>query len=766
MSKAAAAFILCLLPLGLDAAHASEGPALEVFAYRESGGVIAWDFSLLGMPAELSAGVVRFKPVQDGAKTLELPLTGKPAIENARLSLKTETPIGEAFADGFYTLELELRAGPNSSGAVRKELGMLVVKNTRRHLSFMPFDKKHSALPPELQAFTEADKQAQREAGEKLRKELLEAAKKGGTFKVPPGHYRFSFDPNNPEQAKGRKGAVIWIQDVQDFVLEAQGATFWFDSHKFTAIALDRCRNVTIRDLTVDYDPLPYVQGEILALEFPEPPAAAAPAQEEMEGEAEGAEEGEAEAPKPAARVVGKVRFRLDPGFESSTAAFKVPNPGFLRAQVFYGEEARGRVIKPNWVAGHSNHQPIKEVEPGVYETALRLRYDYPEPSGVAVGDSIVFCPRFTGNGFALEDCGGMRFERVTVHAAGQMVLRDMHAKDVNVYDRFRAVRRPNTRRLVCNVSDGLHFKPFGPGPKILGCTLETIMDDAIAMNMLNPHVVKVLSPTELVVAQRTGSTRLGVAPGMSVSFHARSGLHDRGRREVLAIDKCEEEGLKEREAAKKLHAWQPSLFYKLTLKEGVEAQENDMLAYPEEKRGQGFQIEDTYIYSNWGRGIIVSGANGVIRGNVLERSGRMRLGPMIGGSHGAFATDLLVENNRLIELKTYQGYMPIDLDAGTASAEGRTERVNARVTLRGNRVEGATYCGIHVADVAGLVLEGNFVTGANRTAHDPAKERIAYSGAELNHGIVVRNCSDTKLDGNRVEAGGPAQKSPLDVSE
>ena len=74
---------------------------------------------------------------------------------------------------------------------------------------------------------------------------------------IPPGVYRLA-----PAAGQG----VIWtLQGVRDTTIVADGVTL-IGTKLTRALHLDHCRNVTLQGLTVDYDPLPFTQGSVVAV--------------------------------------------------------------------------------------------------------------------------------------------------------------------------------------------------------------------------------------------------------------------------------------------------------------------------------------------------------------------------------------------------------------------------------------------------------------------------------------------------------------------
>ena len=115
------------------------------------------------------------------------------------------------------------------------------------------------AQTAETAAWDDATKAAQRDAARKLLADLKRAiGRKDARFVVPPGHYRF--------EAAARP--ELTISDVSNLEIAAAGATFWFESP--AGLKFNNCRNVTVRGLTLDYDPVPFSQGVIVAMNAPQ----------------------------------------------------------------------------------------------------------------------------------------------------------------------------------------------------------------------------------------------------------------------------------------------------------------------------------------------------------------------------------------------------------------------------------------------------------------------------------------------------------------
>ncbi len=83
-------------------------------------------------------------------------------------------------------------------------------------------------------------------------RELAAGSKK---IVIPPGRYR----------GKPRGGSHLLFQNLKDVQIIADGVELTCTA-TVQAVGFEHCTNVTLRGLTIDYDPLPFTQGKIVAL--------------------------------------------------------------------------------------------------------------------------------------------------------------------------------------------------------------------------------------------------------------------------------------------------------------------------------------------------------------------------------------------------------------------------------------------------------------------------------------------------------------------
>jgi hypothetical protein len=139
----------------------------------------------------------------------------------------------------------------------------------------LPSDTKFSFDAPAGPQFSEAEKEAQRERGNGVMPLVMRAFERGaGEVRIPPGDYRFGQERTvqaktfYPLHFEGLK------RDAENpFVIDATGATFWFDlddvqmppGHR--CVGFFDCRNIVLRGAIIDRGTRGCIEGRITAID-------------------------------------------------------------------------------------------------------------------------------------------------------------------------------------------------------------------------------------------------------------------------------------------------------------------------------------------------------------------------------------------------------------------------------------------------------------------------------------------------------------------
>lgn len=481
---------------------------------------------------------------------------------------------------------------------------------------------------------------------------------------IPPGRYRL----------KPQKGSHLWLQDLRDVEIVAEqvelvcGATI-------KAIGFDRCSNVTLRGLTIDYDPLPFCQARILAL---------------------GPEK-------------SWIEFELFEGYPVSELENKIeiydPATSGLRRVSHYG-----------W-------QDLTSTGPRRYRISKGPNYRYQEQVDTEiVGDWLVIDNRTkekaSTHAIELRGCSGMRLEDITLFASPcfGFLERDSTA---STYLRCRIDRRPPENdpvkraqpRLRSLNADAFHSKDAGKGPAIIGCTARYHGDDCVNIN----------GRYHYVTSSRGKQVRMAVLDqdhkikaGDPVSFLPYSGPRPPDavvvdmQPDPVPITEEEKTVLRKQhlDATIRNHLLEgKAAFYTLTLDREISLAPGSALCCPQ-RLGNGFVVKDCDFGPNRSRGILIKASDGEISGNRIHDSwmAAILLSPEFWWMEAGISSNVVIRNNSIKGCRE----TPIEIRARSGNRRLLPADAHRNISLLGNRFEDCAWPLIHVTSTTGLTMEGN----------------------------------------------------------
>jgi hypothetical protein len=356
----------------------------------------------------------------------------------------------------------------------------MAVDGTAVAWSVQIVDEPCTAFRPDLPIgpqFTNAQKAVQREKGAAILAQINALADgKTREFTVPGGDYRFSGGQTYPH-----------VQNLNDVVIDARGATFWFDPPLVQGLEFDDCRNVTVRGLTIDCDPLPFFQGQIVAID-------------------------------PATNTVTAM---LMPGYETTDQNGLLAATNGHRTVSYYrpdGSYVRNGIIGCTW-----SRRPNSNL------------VDITAPSpGVQVGDYLA-CVIRTGQELRSIGCGGMVYEDVNIYAGGGMAVLDSAGPGGTIYRRVRCTRRPGTNRLHAFGADGWHIAGDDKGAVLDRCEGAYFADDEVNLHGVFNQIVKKLAPDHYLLSSTYGRQIGTFSPGQTLNFWSYVELEPLGSAKVAS---------------------------------------------------------------------------------------------------------------------------------------------------------------------------------------------------------------------------------------
>lgn len=474
--------------------------------------------------------------------------------------------------------------------------------------------------PVEVAQWNDSVKQQQREAGTALMKKLNDAIAAGEkSFTIPGGNYRFD-QLLNPT---AWNASHLAIRNAQNMVIDAQGSTFWFEKQA-NGMVLENCRNTTLKNLKIDWDPLPFTQGTVQSID----------------------------------PQSSSITVRLDPGYERVTSGFAVNSAtqsevvgSIFRGMLFdsktrrFKTEQDGFRIEPFW----GNKQPD-----GTYRVDIKPFSGKFSNVGVVPGDLIAMWAR-KGYGVMLMGCGEVKLERVSLYASPFICYSDAVGPGGNIYDHCQIVRRPGTNRLMAGNADGFNCNNNVRGPILDGCEIDTIGDDFVNVH---GHLARILAQpdsTTLIVSRMNFRDQPG--DDASIDIYERATMAPLGNAKIVASKMVSVKLEKETCLADLNTRWYSgeasSLVYgktvraqQLTLEKPVQLKP-DSVVLCDRFNGRGTIIRNCNFSGSLARGVLVQGPDTLIENNVFQNIRGSVL--EIGGSPSYWGEGGVVNDLRLI---------------------------------------------------------------------------------------------------------------------
>lgn len=591
-------------------------------------------------------------------------------------------------------------------------------------LSMIPLPREHHALPkpnlalpPEAAAWDDNDKEEQVKAAQKLSTELKKAIAAGQKeFVIPPGNYRFDKSLNPRFELK----------KVDTLTIKAEGATFWFDgSQRFSSgIMIRDCRNLTIKGLTIDYDPLTATQGIITAI-------------------------------NPASR---NMTVKIDPGFPMPDRNW-FWKKGSIKA-AFFDPQGEFIPVRQDWVgeiACRDNDTVIVKFMygfPFLYDTAIKI------------GDRLAFPERSRGHAIAVNGAN-ITLDGVKVYAAPDMTISETGGEGNHHYINCKFVRRPGTGRLIASNADVYHSVKVKKGATIENCEFSHACDDFINIHGMWSVVQEVLSPKEIIALVHFGRENW---TGEELDFFDFSRFAARGKAKVIEMQELDDK--KRIEEGKQIPAvmrrlgheivdFHPRNIYpcRVKLDRPLPLQKYDLIqSYSH--TGNGAVIRNNYFHHTFARGILARGGDALIKNNRIEHTGgpAIHMSPESYCIESAGVRNTIVSNNILkdncfrLDSRLWEN---TSRGAIILSSSAKSHRhpagaiLNRNVIISDNTIIDSGSNGILVDGAEDCKITGNTVTAP---FHRPIPKEAEAAILATAYGIYISDSRNIEVKNNRLE--------------
>jgi len=537
------------------------------------------------------------------------------------------------------------------------------------------------------------------------------AAEKRGdkTIVIPAGTYRLGPEP-------GQK--TVWaVHGLHDTEIVADNVTL-IATALTRAVAFDECSGVTIHGLTVDYDPLPFTQGTVIA----------------------------------AAPDFGWIDVKLHAGY---------PRQPYSRIDVVDpATRYRKRGMPFLW------GKKAEMQEPDVVRVS---RKDIGKAAMVGDLASLSTGPAHDGvpHAITLDRCADMTLRNITLHSAPGMGILESNGEGKATYLGCHVVPGPkpagaSEERLLSTSWDAMQTKTVRVGPHIEDCEIRDAGDDSWSVQSADFLVLKQTGDS-LVLASRDEYTR-----GIEIGDRLTTGLGApeatiRTRRELSRAEaQLDPATLKKLAEAETWSGWHVSpRCLEVTLDRPLPLKVGDSV-YSPDRMGNGFAFVKNRIHS---AGRVLIKAGGLIEDNVLDTPHALVVCSEL-PANAAFGIDGLTIRRNTIRHAGWFCPAPWSSQAGALSitASGAPPNLRpagsfAHLVIEDNVFEECSGPNVVITSARGVTLRGNrFV----RPLHDRPPETGASFHIANNAVVWIAESEDIQLLHNDMIEPGSFASTPV----
>ena len=506
----------------------------------------------------------------------------------------------------------------------------------------------------------------------------------GSTLEIDPGRYRLDRPTYDSDVPLSAHFVPIGLQNV---TIEGNGATLVGTQPHLGMLHFLHGSNITIRNLTIDYDPVPFTQGEIV---------------EVVEDE-------------------NAVVLELDDGYPSLSnelfeiALSKSGNVHTREGELIGGIRARGASFKKfrsfsrqgdrQWKVSFVDQQgQMDGIERGRKLTIDTRGGEQKGPSHAVVGS-------------AIDD---LRIENVTVRTCSNMAFVIKQCE--NPVLRNVTVATPEgSDRLSTTTGDGVHIVNSTGGPVVENSEFDMVGDDCIVVNTLMVKVMEFLDDQTVRVGDSSG---VYITPKDRLEGMTASGIRTGELPPIAEIDYREEYP----------ESWAPGRPETITFEEPIRgALEQGAYLSNTSKANSGFAIRNNTIRESVANGIRVAAGPGVVEDNEID--GVAKHGVWLRcDTEGTFdpkrwSNDVTVRNNRITRpgMSFFAGPQPEAIQAVYWPADGFSAQGQPHRNLHfeGNEIVDAAHRGISVSDTREAKIRSNEMRQLNQLSYPDATHGV-----------------------------------------
>jgi hypothetical protein len=545
-----------------------------------------------------------------------------------------------------------------------------------------------------------------------------DAAKAGG-----PVHIVFNLGRN----ATYRINRPLAFKGLHGFELNGNGAQL-INTARGSTLTISTCSHVTVRDLSIDYDPLPFTQGTIAGFD----------------------------------KAALQINVKVDAGYPDDPAFLATITDGFFKVM-----DRQTKALKAG-ARDFLNPVKVERISPGLIKVHLRWGANdcFPSQLPVVVGDTVTIV---NGNAHAIvvDGSAATSFIDLKLLASPGMGILENGGAGSMMLQKVSVVPGPRpkgatTDRLVSTNSDGSHFITVEQGPTMEDCSFANTSDDAVNVHGFYYYVVEKPAPQRYLL---TPKWDIGLAQGDEIESCDHATFRSLGRSKIEQFSKRHAPELKGKIAPiwkNKSPTTQPDLIYDVVLQQDLPLKAGDSITSLS-RIGAGTAIRRCSFHA-CGR-VLVKAPNAVVEDCQFTYSSgnALQAGSDIGfWSESGFAENLVLRGNRFThsitganELTGGNGalgtiYVGMSFPDGAKGFQNNFQ--NRNVTIEGNHIDDSYIYAIFVSNADGVKIVGNSIgqTFIRGTAFDAGQ----LYGIKPDSAIYVGRSRNATIDNNTMARG------------
>lgn len=410
---------------------------------------------------------------------------------------------------------------------------------------------------------------------------------------------------------------TIELNKIRSFTIDGNGATLLIPPTG-ELMSFFNIDDITIKNLTVDCDPLPYTQGTITNI----------------------------------SKNFRKFEYKVHPGYptlERFAKEFKVIGRNGIF--VFNPENNRWRQDVPDLYPSDSTM-----ISPTTGQ--FLFKHVFPGYRNVRVGDYVAF-KNMRGNSFLFKDCGNITMEDVTVNTGpgAGFLMRTCYGAVLMKRCKIERGSKPvgaTHERLLSTVADGFNLAYSRKGVVMEDCEFSNMGDDSVNLHGTFMEIGAVENDKSIIIArpwsleptyQIQKGDLIRILDGKSFAMISEAKL--------VKMDTIDPPSPLDEKLRKhwKVPAHGKIFYIRFELDREVKAKIGNKVEVPA-IACPNFVFRNNYFHDHRARGLRIGASYGIIENNRFERikSTPISLGPHAIHNEGGWVRDITVRNNTITE--------------------------------------------------------------------------------------------------------------------